>query len=267
MWTPSPQPALRVATFNLQHGRRADGTVDLDRLTAAVVSLDADILALQEVDRAQPRSGNADLASLIAKATGARSWHFQPVLRGVAGQDALVRANGDEGSDVPTYGIALLSRYEVTDWKSLRLPRLPVRHPYRSAGRWVRVNEEPRSAMLAMINTPLGPLTMINTHLTIVPGSRIRQLRRLARSVRRFPDPVVIAGDLNVAAPWPTRVTRYRSLATTPTFPANQPVRQIDHLLTRGWAVRTHTVSTPELDVSDHRALVVDLVADDRREP
>ena len=48
---------MRLATFNILHGRSIqDGVVDLDRLADAIRLLDADILALQEVDRDQPRS-------------------------------------------------------------------------------------------------------------------------------------------------------------------------------------------------------------------
>jgi endonuclease/exonuclease/phosphatase family metal-dependent hydrolase len=49
---------VRLATFNLLHGQSLDdGQVRADRLHAAVAHLDADVLALQEVDRDQPRSG------------------------------------------------------------------------------------------------------------------------------------------------------------------------------------------------------------------
>ncbi|MEV6815065.1 endonuclease/exonuclease/phosphatase family protein, partial [Micromonospora sp. NPDC051296] len=52
---------MRLATFNLLHGRSlTDGLVDPARLAAAVSDLDADVLALQEVDRDQSRSGNLD---------------------------------------------------------------------------------------------------------------------------------------------------------------------------------------------------------------
>ena len=55
---------MRLATFNILHGRgMGDGVVDLDRLAAAVRSLDADILALQEVDRDQPRSLTVPVAN------------------------------------------------------------------------------------------------------------------------------------------------------------------------------------------------------------
>ena len=61
---------MRLATFNLLNGRSlADGQVDLERLRDAVVALDADVLALQEVDRDQPRSHGADLTADKLRAT------------------------------------------------------------------------------------------------------------------------------------------------------------------------------------------------------
>ena len=32
------------------------------------------------------------------------------------------------------------------------------------------VNEEPRAAVIARLDTPVGPLTVANTHLSFVPG-------------------------------------------------------------------------------------------------
>ena len=32
------------------------------------------------------------------------------------------------------------------------------------------VDEEPRAAVIARLDTPLGPLTVANTHLSFVPG-------------------------------------------------------------------------------------------------
>lgn len=63
---------MRLATFNLLHGRSlTDGLVDSDRLAAAIGALDADVLALQEVDRDQRRSGNLDLTAIAARALDA----------------------------------------------------------------------------------------------------------------------------------------------------------------------------------------------------
>jgi endonuclease/exonuclease/phosphatase (EEP) superfamily protein YafD len=59
--------------------------------------------------------------------------------------------------------------------------------------------------------------------------------------------------------PKPARLTGYRSLAVFPTFPAAAPDRQLDHILLRGDVGRVIASSAPEMPLSDHRALVVDI--------
>jgi endonuclease/exonuclease/phosphatase family metal-dependent hydrolase len=77
---------VRLVTWNVLHGCSPDdGRVDLDRFAAAVRSLDADVLALQEVDRGQSRSGHADLTEVAAQAMGARDRRFVPALVGDPG--------------------------------------------------------------------------------------------------------------------------------------------------------------------------------------
>ncbi|MGI8458094.1 MAG: endonuclease/exonuclease/phosphatase family protein [Propionibacteriaceae bacterium] len=253
---------MRVATLNLLHGAaQYDQVVDLDRLADAVGSLDVDILALQEVDRGQPRSHHADLTEVVARAVGAKSWCFLPVLVGEMLGDLRIPARGDEGPGRPAYGLSIVSRYPATRWRSLRLPGLPVSYPRRGHDprRIVSITEEPRAALLGEFDTPAGPLAVANAHLTFVPWSRRRQLRRLVRRLAAVPDPVLLMGDLNLAAPWPARITGYRPLATAPTFPADRPTRQIDHILLRGRLGAVARVSAPELSLSDHRPLIVDL--------
>ena len=53
-----------------------DGTVLAARLTEAVASLDVDVLAVQEVDRGQPRSGGTDQLAVAAAAAGAATGAF-----------------------------------------------------------------------------------------------------------------------------------------------------------------------------------------------
>ncbi len=63
---------MRLATFNVLHGRSlADDRVDRERFAEAIASLDADVLALQEVDRGQERSHRLDLTAVAAEAMGA----------------------------------------------------------------------------------------------------------------------------------------------------------------------------------------------------
>jgi endonuclease/exonuclease/phosphatase family metal-dependent hydrolase len=254
---------MRLATFNILHGRTLhDGVVDPDRLTAAVRSLDPDILALQEVDRDQPRSHLSDLTAIAAEAMGAATHRFAAALSGTP--DATWA--DPTGSDVPgraSYGISLLSRYPARSWQVLRLPRIPFRFPLWLPGprKLIMVNEEPRTALIGHLDTPAGPLVVANTHLSFVPGWGRLQLQHIRRDLAAVPGTVVLMGDLNMHHPAPERITGYRSLATHPTFPLEAPTRQLDHILVRGQLGRVERSSAPELPVSDHRALVVDVAA------
>ncbi|WP_409370818.1 endonuclease/exonuclease/phosphatase family protein, partial [Mycolicibacter minnesotensis] len=103
-------------------------------------------------------------------------------------------ATGREQPGTAAYGIALLSRYPADDWQVVRLPRVPIRFPMylRGPNRVQIVNEEPRAAAIARLQTPVGPLTVANTHLSFVPGWNRRQLRMLMRDLRGFPGPHVL---------------------------------------------------------------------------
>jgi endonuclease/exonuclease/phosphatase family metal-dependent hydrolase len=50
-----------------------------------------------------------------------------------------------------------------------------------------------------------------------------------------------------------------RSLGEAPTFPADEPGHQLDHILTDDPTLRVEACSAPRLPVSDHRALVIDI--------
>jgi len=225
---------IRMATFNILHGRSVhDGAVHLDRLVDSIKELDPDILALQEVDLDQPRSGKADLTAVAAEAMGAVSHRFVAAISGTPGATWMA-ATGREQPGTAAYGIALLSRFLAESWQVVHLPRIPVPFPmYLPGPRRVQiVNEEPRAAMVARIDTPLGPLTVANTHLSFVPGWNRVQLRRLVRDLRGFAEPRVLMGDLNMTPPTPRRWTRMRSLGEASTFPADEPGQQLDHILT-----------------------------------
>ena len=251
---------MRLATFNILHGRSlADGQVDLDRFSSAIAALDADILALQEVDRDQPRSHGADLTAFAAAAMDASDHRFVATLAGTP--DLWTAATGELQPNTASYGIALLSRYPVASWHTHTLPPLrgqvPVLFP--GGGRPVMIKDEPRAALAAVIDSPEGRLTVVATHLTFVPGWNAMQLRRLVRVVRRLPHPVVIMGDLNIAGARPARVSGWRTLATAQTFPVADPVRQIDHILADGGVRAVGDAEAIDLGVSDHRALTVEV--------
>jgi endonuclease/exonuclease/phosphatase family metal-dependent hydrolase len=252
---------MRMATFNILHGRSVhDGSVELERLADSIKQLDADVLALQEVDLDQPRSGTADLTAIAAEAMGAVSHRFVAAISGTPGATWMA-ATGREQPGTAAYGIALLSRFVVESWQVVHLPRIPIRFPmYLPGPRRVQVvHEEPRAAMVARFDSPLGPLTVANTHLSFVPGWNRTQLRRLIRDLRGFPGPRVLMGDLNMTPPSPCRWTGMRPLGEAVTFPADEPSQQLDHVLTDDHTLRVDECWAPRLPLSDHRALVVDI--------
>jgi endonuclease/exonuclease/phosphatase family metal-dependent hydrolase len=253
--------SVRIATFNILNGRApADGRVDVSRFRDAIVRLDADLLGLQEVDRNQPRSQHADLTAVAADAMGASHHLFVATLSGTHGA-TWSAATGEEQPDSAAYGIAFLSRYDVRGWRVLRLPGAPVPVPHRFHGRrlpsWVR--DEPRVAVVAEVEGPQGRVDVVTTHLSFLRPWNVWQLRRLMASwPPEGPHPRVLLGDLNMAPGPAARVTRMRPLATGPTFPADAPRGQIDHILGSGHLPRARG-DVIALPVSDHRALVADL--------
>ena len=221
---------LRVATYNVQHGRRPDGAVDVPGLAAACASLGADVLALQEVDVRSPRSGDVDEAAAVAEATGM----------------AEVFGESLRWADGGLYGNALFVRGELRD--------VEVRHHE------VRPGAEPRTAILATADVDgFGPVSVAATHLGL-QGEARDQLPSLVAALCRRPGPHVLLGDMNLVLDEvrPLVEPRLVPVASAPTFPAHRPRRQLDHVAVSTLAVES--VDVVELPVSDHRALVVELV-------
>ena len=250
---------MRIATFNILNGASpTDGRYDEERFRAAIRVLDADLLGLQEVDRNQPRSRHADLTAVAADAMGARHHRFVAALSGRP--RGWSPATGEEPPDEAAYGVAFLSRYDVLGWEVVRLPAAPVPVPHRADGHlvpgWVR--DEPRVAVVAEVDTPQGRVDVVTTHLSFLRPWNGRQLRRLVAHLAPRPHPLVLIGDLNMGPRRARRITGMEPLGTGATFPSRVPRVQIDHVLSTGGLVPL-SAHMPELPVSDHRALVVDL--------
>ena len=114
----------------------------------------------------------------------------------------------------------------------VRLPRIPMRFPMYlpgPTGSW-----SPRGAARGghrATDTPLGELTVGNTHLSFVPGWNRRQLRRLVHDLRGLPGRD-FDQRLNMT-PTAVRAGRHEGAGRRANVPANNPDRQLDHILTR----------------------------------
>lgn len=255
---------MRLATLNLLNGISLPaGEVDPARLAEAVVALRADVVGLQEVDRFQPRSHSADLTAQVAEAMGAAHWRFVPALMGLPGGRWRAAVDDDHTSADAAYGIGLVSRWPVRSWHVIRLPAAPVRSPVVLPGtrQLVWLQDEPRVGLAALLETPIGPMTVGTTHLSFVPVWNGKQLRSLTRELSRLPGPRVLLGDLNMPPPFPRVLTGWRPLARTATYPAWDPRIQLDHVLAAGELPAVAAVEAPQLAVSDHRGLLVELAS------
>jgi endonuclease/exonuclease/phosphatase family metal-dependent hydrolase len=247
---------LRLATWNIFAGRTWDGArVDLDLTLTMLRRLDADLVALQEVDRDQPRSGRADQARLLAGALG-MDWRYAPALLGTPGSPDGWRAPepglADPGGTA--YGIALLSRLPLDRVETVLLPQ---------SGR-----DEPRVALVAELADGGRRLTVAGTHLSFVPGPNVGQLRALQRHLDQVGGPRLLLGDLNLW--WPAvrllSLAGWRALVRGGTFRNRppgppHPTVQLDHVLAAGpdTALHRHTARILAGPASDHRAVLVEL--------
>ena len=253
---------VRLATLNLLNGLSlSDRTVTPTRLTEAVQALGADVVGLQEVDRFQPRSHSADLTRQVADAMDTPHWRFVPALIGTPGLDWRAAIDSDADGTQPAYGIGLVSRYPVRSWHVTRLSAAPVRSPVMIPGtkQLIWLKDEPRVGLAAVIETPLGVMTIATTHLSFVPVWNGKQLRTLTADLAKLPGPRVLLGDLNMPPPFPRALSGWRVLAKTATYPAWDPKIQLDHVLGSGELPPVRAVESPELAVSDHRALLIEL--------
>ena len=250
---------MRLATFNLLHGRSlTDGLVDAGRLREAVAALDADVLGIQEVDRDQSRSHALDLTAEVAAGMCAVDSRFVPAISGTPGE-VWQAATDSDAAGTPAYGIGLVCRLPVRRWHVLTLPAAPVRSPILLPGtkKLIWLQDEPRAAVAAEIDTEHGPLTVATTHLSFVPVWNGVQLRKVTTWLQGLPGPYVLLGDLNMPGPFPRALTGWRVLAPAKTYPGWEPKIQLDHILGKGVLPPVRMVETPSLPLSDHRALAI----------
>jgi endonuclease/exonuclease/phosphatase family metal-dependent hydrolase len=192
---------LTLATYNIHACIGGDGRFEPPRIAAVLRELNADVVALQEVEG--HRVDDVELLHSLAAAAG---------LQAIAGP-TLRR-------DTRQYGNALLTRLPVQ-----RVQRINLSLPRR----------EPRGALDVVLDWQGQRLRVVATHLGLQPGERRDQVRRLlALFESGDADLCVLLGDLNEWFLWgrPLRWL-HRQFTATPhrrTYPARLPLFALDRI-------------------------------------
>ncbi|MEU8331012.1 endonuclease/exonuclease/phosphatase family protein [Micromonospora sp. NPDC048839] len=231
-----PPERLTVVAYNIRMGFGLDGRLDLAGLTDAVDGQRPDVVLLSEVDRAWLLNGGHDTLDLLADRLG-MSYVFGPAAD-------------------PVWGDAVLSRWPVTDPRTLALPAVGA----------------PTGAQALAVTLDLGDgvrTAVVSTHLQPPPGrGPVVQARAVADFATGYAAgrPLVVAGDLNTepgdeafgqftAAGLVDALASARPLATSP---ADDPREQIDHVFVSPDLTATNPVA-PRGTASDHLPVAVTL--------
>lgn len=225
-------------SFNIHHGVGTDGALDLGRISATVAGTAADVVGLQEVDRHfSSRSEFEDQTARLAAALGMQ-WVFGA---------NLDRDPSGESDRRRQYGNAILSRFPITSWSSIPLPRFP--------------GTEQRGLLAATLDVDGVPLSAFCTHLQNGRRSVRRvQVDEIVSAVESSDPPVVLMGDLNATPGSPEVRELGRHLVDSWrtagygagfTHPTRRPSRRIDYVFVSADLV-VQSATVVHADASDH---------------
>lgn len=172
---------MKFVTYNIQFGRGRDGEINLGRIIDEVAG--ADVIALQEVERFWPRSGNTDQVQVIAEGLGGYYWVYGP------GVDLHIEGSTPAQNIRRQFGNMLLSRAPILSSRHHLLPK------YGSTG----PPSIQRSAVEATVRCGDRPLRLYALHLTHLSGAtRLPQVEALLAIHRNAAfEGAPICGDLD----------------------------------------------------------------------
>jgi len=234
---------VRVLCYNIRHGRGMDGRIDLERTARVIKSVQPDLVAVLEIDRATRRSAGVDQVAELARLTG-MTYYFG-------------KCRDYQGGE---FGQAVLSKWPLTN-EVLPLPGSPE-----FGARILQINR---------VQPPSGipDLMFLSTHLShgVSPADRLAQIEFINQWLQtQSPDTLaILTGDFN-ATPESEELQRllphWRDVGavnSAATFKADQPRIRIDYIFARP-ASRWRIIQTYVLDdavTSDHRPVFAVLKA------
>ncbi len=222
---------LKIVTYNVKNCVGLDNVTDYNRVADVLRRINADVVAMQELDSATTRSKRVVVLNELAERVNMQ-----------ASYSASIEYRGGK------YGIGILTREKPVSTSQVSLPG----------------KEEKRSLLIV----ELKDFVICCTHLSLTREDRLASVNIINEATRKFSKPVFLAGDLNTE-PGSAELTSFEEEWTILnnrqdfTFPANNPHVCIDFVLARkaeNW--RTEVLDSKvvaENIASDHRPVYVRL--------
>ncbi|UZD90094.1 endonuclease/exonuclease/phosphatase family protein [Cognatishimia activa] len=227
-------PRLRIATYNLQKCIGLDLRRRPDRTLQVIEAIQAHVVVLQEVDKRLPPRPAALPHGMVED----HGWRILPF--------------GAPGGSLGWHGNAMLASpdVEVCDTGHINLPGL-----------------EPRGAIYADLQTPIGEIRIVGLHLGLLRHYRLLQIAAIVRHLRQLPYmSTVFAGDFNE---WGTgrdldaTAKGVSFIQSPPSFPALSPVARLDRFALSSELSHLDTdihSAQPARIASDHLPVWADII-------
>lgn len=190
---------VKILSYNVKNCQGMDGVVSYQRVADVIKRIDAEVVALQELDSATLRSKGVVVLDELARLTGMHKTY-----------GASIDYQGGR------YGIGILTKEKPISWKRVPLP-----------GR-----EEPRSLLIV----ELKDFVIGCTHFSLTEEDRLSSAYIVSNSFKNYSKPVFLAGDLNAIPESAVikNIENYWNILTntsSPTSPANNPAKCIDYVM------------------------------------
>ena len=233
---------LRILSYNIHHAEGVDGKLDIPRIAQVILSVDPDLVALQEVDKNTIRTGKVNQDIELSR---------------------LTKMNSVFGSNITfqggQYGNAILSKFPIIKNKNFLLPNVD--------------SGEQRGLLQSQIQiSNKENVLFFSTHLDhrrsdterLASAKAINQIISLDNK-----SPAILAGDFNDVPDSPTlnelgKVWLRSNKKILRTSPSSKPSRQIDYIFVQPkerWKIIESQI-LDEYTASDHRAIfsIIELI-------